>query len=111
MRIATASLLLPVFLLGCAMTAERESLPTGVTLLGSDAGYCDGPIEIDIDPEATLDQGESVTLAVDDETLDWRCTAGSPRAGGSLECPAGTSYVRITRDVDDEEFSLECFGG
>jgi len=110
MRIATASLLLPVFLLGCATTAERESLPTGVTLLGSDAGYCDGPIEVETDPDATVDLGQSVTLEVDDESLDWRCMAGSPRAGGSLECPAGTSYVRITREADDEEFSLECFG-
>jgi hypothetical protein len=110
MRTALAGLLLPLFLAGCVVTSERDTLPTGVTMLGSDAGYCDGPIEIDADPDVTVDEGESITLAVDDDEIDWQCLAGSPQAGGELECPDGTSYVRITRQEDEEEFTLECFG-
>jgi hypothetical protein len=110
MRIATFSLLLPLLLAGCVVTSERDGLPTGVTMLGSDAGYCDGPIEIDADPDVVVDDGESTTIAVDDDEIDWECTAGSPRAGGELECPDGTTHVRITREEGDEEFTLECFG-
>lgn len=111
MRIAIW-LLLPLFLAGCVVTtSEREGLPTGVTLLESDEGSCDGPIEIEGDPDVLIDEGESTTIAVtDDDDIDWECMAGSSPDEGEFDCPDGTSYIRITRDEDDSEFTLECYG-
>ncbi|HEX7036326.1 MAG TPA: hypothetical protein VF210_11155 [Pseudomonadales bacterium] len=105
-------LLLPLLALGgCVInTAEREGLPTGVTLLETEEGYCDGPIEIDADPDVMIESGESTTIALDDgDGLDWACV-GDSRDYDELDCPEGSAYVRITREEDAEEFSFECYG-
>jgi hypothetical protein len=105
------SILLPLFLAGCVVTSEREGLPTGVTLLGSERGYCDGPLEIEGDPDVVVDEGESTTVAVDDDDdIGWECMAGDSEREGEFDCPDGTSYIRITREDDEDEFDLECFG-
>jgi hypothetical protein len=110
MRSAICVLLL-AFLAGCVVTAERDGLPTGVTLLDSEDAYCDGPIEIDADPDVVIDQGESATVALDDDdNVDWECQEGSDSDDGEFDCPDGTSYVRITREEDDADFTVECFG-
>lgn len=105
-----AWLLVPWLLAGCVVSPERDALPTGVTLLGSGSGECDGAIEVGTDPEVIVASGESTTLAVDAVDLDWACEAGAPQAGGNFSCPDGTTHLRVTRDQGEEEFTLECFG-
>jgi hypothetical protein len=106
-----ASCLLALLLAGCVITSEREGLPTGATLLGSEDGYCDGPVEIEGDPDVVVDEGESTTVAVEDGDVDWQCIAADATSdAGEFDCPDGTDYVRISRDEDESDFTLECFG-
>lgn len=104
-------LLMALLLGGCVVnTAERDGLPTGVTLLDSDEGYCDGPIEFDSDPDVVIEPGETTTLALGDgDDVEWTCLSDM-RDHDTFDCPDGTSYVRITREEDAEEFALECYG-
>jgi hypothetical protein len=101
---------LALLMAGCVVTAERDGLPTGVTLLGSEDGYCDGPIEIEADPDLVVEGGESTTVAVEDGEVDWQCLVGDTPDEGEFDCPEGTDYVRISRDEGEAEFRLECFG-
>ena len=113
MKMALAfALLFPFVLAGCVVESmERDGLPTGVTLLDSDEGQCDGALEIDGDPDLSIDEGEETVVAMDDgEELEWECLGEYDRDEGEFECPAGTSYVRVFRDEDDPEFTLECYG-
>ncbi len=109
-RLSTILILATLFATGCA-TTPRETLPTGATLLGSDDGSCDGPIEIEGRPDVKVGQGKTVTLAVQgDEDKDWRCLSDSDHHG-EITCPDGTDYVRIIREEGKEGFRLECYGG
>lgn len=104
--------LLMLWMAGCVVaTSEREQLPTGVTLLGSDEADCDGPIQIEGDPDVQVDPGETTVVVVDDDDdIDWQCMAEAIPDAGELDCPAGTSYVRITREQDESDFTMECYG-
>lgn len=97
---------------GCAVSGgETDRLPTGVTLLDSSEGECAGPLEFDGEPGVIVDEGEDATIRVSDEDdVAWRCLAGSGREFGVLACPAETRYVRVTREADEADFTLECFG-
>jgi hypothetical protein len=97
---------------GCVVTTtEREGLPNGVTLLDSDQGLCSGTVEIDGHPDVRIDEGEQSVLAVDDdEDIEWQCITDLDSDEGEFECPDGTEYIRVSRDEDDSEFTLECYG-
>lgn len=112
MRVALLMLLAPLMLTGCVVSnVERESLPTGVTLLDSDQGVCDGPLQIEDNPNLIVEESEDITFVVDDEDdIDWQCLTDSYPRDGEADCPDGTSYVRVSREEDEAEFTLECFG-
>lgn len=109
---ALCALLLPFVLAGCVVESlERDSLPTGVTLLDSDDGHCDGVLEIEGSPDLTVDAGEETVIAVDDgDDIEWECLADYEEEDGEFDCPVGTSYIRVWRDEDDPEFTMECYG-
>jgi hypothetical protein len=101
-----------LLLAGCAMLpAERERLPTGVKLLHSNEGRCSGTMEIEANPALRVDEGEQTVLAVGDEAdVEWRCFSSLHSYSGEFACPYGTSHIRISRDKDDDDFLLECYG-
>ncbi len=105
------ALLLPALAAGCIVVDKRQTdeLPTGVTLLESNQGVCDGPIEFEGEPGIVVDEGEDVTIQVADEDIEWRCLSGTPDRA-EVSCPDETGYIRVTRDEDDSEFTVECFG-
>lgn len=112
MRVAMSLVLLALVQGGCVMSpVETDGLPTGVTLLGSDEGECDGPLQIEGDPDRVIEESEDATFAVNGEDdLEWECVADSFVDEGELDCPDDTSYVRVLREEDDDEFAVECYG-
>lgn len=104
--------LLAMLVAGCVVTTpERDELPTGVTLLGSDDVYCPGAMAIEGDPDVVVDEGESSVFAVNgDDDVDWHCLSEVKPDSGDMDCPDGTDYVRVSRDGDEPEFTLECYG-
>ncbi len=105
--------LLTFFTTGCVSdNVEREGLPTGATLLDSDEASCDGIVELEGNSDVAVGEGESKTFAIDDEDdMDWQCVSDSSvQKGGDLDCPDGTDYVRITRNEDEDDFRIECYG-
>jgi hypothetical protein len=103
---------LPPLAAGCVVVDEsrEDELPTGVTLLETEQGACSGALEFEGDSDVIFEVGEGGTFRVEDDDIEWRCLSDSSRSSGETECPDDTSYVRITRDEDDAEFTLECYG-
>ena len=113
---------------GCALTSENDAsarpvrLPTGVTLLDSDRKECDGSVAIDERgvskarrSDLVLQRGQNAIVEVDadrndDVELGWTCVGSERTARNTTECPDDTSYVRITRDSNGDDFLIECYG-
>ena len=110
---------------GCVVTTTDEDaasarLPTGVTLLESDRADCAGPIAIDEDSiqnsandDFVVQAGQNATYEIDaddDVEIEWSCVGAADVEEQSIECPAGTSHLRITRASTGDEFLVECFG-
>jgi hypothetical protein len=111
---------------GCAVTGSDGGglgarLPTGVTLLESDRGECEGPVTLDdraLDnprrADLVIQRGQNATFEIDtdddDVEIEWTCVGSSDTDRDSVECPEETEYVRITRGATGDEFLFECYG-
>lgn len=126
----TCGLLVSLSLLAaCAATAPglgdeagSTTLPSGLTLLDSDEGSCDGTVQVademvagrgaGLEREFYVEPGENATFELDEryDELEWACIgSGSPDVD-SMRCPRGTSYLRITRATSGGELLFECYG-
>ena len=117
-----------VFTAGCATTttnaedARATRLPTGVTLLESDRSECAGSVAIDERfvagarrADLVIQRGQNAVFEIDaeddnDVDIDWTCVGASDTDEETIECPDETSYVRVTRAPNGDEFLFECYG-
>jgi hypothetical protein len=105
---------------GGGETSRYSRLPTGVTLLDTDAGRCAGSVQVreeqsgrTRESELLLEPGENATFEVDvddGDELDWSCIGDSRSVSARVDCPDDTSHVRITRRAEGSEIALECYG-
>lgn len=96
-------------------------LPVGAALLESDDSECDGTVRIGaetidddgLSAEHFVEPGENATFELADETtaVEWSCAGPSSAEIERMECPDGTSHVRLTRAQTGGEVLLECYGG
>jgi hypothetical protein len=118
-----------LLLAGCAVTtpglgdeAGNTSLPSGLTLLDSDEGQCDGTVQLEdemiedegegLQAELFVEPGENATFELEEEydEIEWACVGdGSPEVD-SMRCPRGATHVRITRAAAGGELLFECYG-
>jgi hypothetical protein len=116
---------------GCATTnpglgdeAGNATLPSGVTLLDSDDGECEGAVQVSehgidgegegLDDEFYVEAGENATFELDgdDEEIEWACVSDDGDFDEeSMDCPSGATHVRITRASTGDELLVECYGG
>ena len=128
--LTSCGLLLALSLLaGCAATtpglgdqAGTTSLPSGLTLLDSDEGECDGTVQVGGDTieddgdglqaELFVDPGENATFELEEdyEEIEWACVGGDSPEVDSMRCPRGATHVRITRAAAGGELLFECYG-
>ena len=116
-------------LAGCAATtpglgneAGNTRLPSGLTLLDSDKGECDGTVQLADDmienageglqADFFVEPGENATFELEEEygEIEWACVGGDSAEVESMRCPRGATHVRITRATDGGELLFECFG-
>lgn len=117
-------------LAGCAMTrtpglgdeAGNTTLPSGMTLLDSSEGECDGTVQvgderIEDDDEGLqsamfVEPGENATFEIEEgyEEIAWACSDEGSSDVESMSCPDGATYVRITRASTGSELLFECYG-
>jgi hypothetical protein len=105
---------------GGGQTPRYSRLPTGVTLLDTDAGRCAGSVQVreeqagrTRESELLLKPGENATFAVDvddGDELEWSCIGDSRSVSARVDCPDDTSHVRITRRAEGSDLALECYG-
>lgn len=127
--LTSCGLLLSLSLLGaCASTtsglgdrAGNTSLPSGLALLDSDKGECDGTVQVGsetianaggLQDELFVEPGENATFELEEgyDEVEWACVgAGSPDVD-SMRCPRGSTHVRMTRATTGGELLLECYG-
>jgi len=128
--LTSCGLLLSLSLLAaCATTtpglgdeAGNRSLPSGLTLLDSDEGECDGAVQVGeemledegdgLDNSFLVEAGENATFELESghEDIEWACVDDDSSEIESLECPSDASHVRITRATDGGELLFECYG-
>ena len=125
----TCSLLIPALLIVCAGceslgTGPSESyryarLPTGLTLLDTDTGRCEGTVQVreeqdGRDDEVVLKPGENATFEIrndgDEDEIEWSCIGGERSVSEHIDCPDATSHVRILRRADRGDITTECYG-
>ena len=108
---------------GLGDDAGNAALPTGISLLDSDEGECDGSLQVSedgIDGEGDgpgdafmVDAGENATFRLDgeDEEIEWACVEADGDADEEgMDCPSGATHVRITRAASGGELLVECYG-
>ncbi|HET7132146.1 MAG TPA: hypothetical protein VFJ95_07855 [Gammaproteobacteria bacterium] len=116
MRIGLALCTCLATLAGCAATSTNDSgarLPTGVTLLRSEKDSCTGVVHVDKgarNDEIVVKSGQNASFRVDSDRVGWTCIGESKAQSDRLNCPDRTSYVRITRPANDDDFLVECYG-
>lgn len=125
----TCGLLVPLSLLAaCAATtpglgdeAGNTTLPSGLELLDSDEGSCDGTVQVademvegsaGLEREYFVEPGENATFELDEryDEIEWACIGSGSSDVDSMRCPRGTGYVRITRATSGGELLFECYG-
>jgi hypothetical protein len=116
-------------LAGCATTtsglgeeAGTATLPSGLTLLESDDGECDGTVQVSegviedesegLEAEFFVEPGENATFELDEryDEVEWACIGSGSSDVDSMRCPRGTGYLRITRATSGGELLFECYG-
>ena len=95
---------------------DRDDLPDGADLLGSDTAACDGPLMIESDEDDDDDvrripRDETRLLRVDNPNVSWVCLGENGTRSDTMECPAETTHVLIERRGDGGETTFECYGG
>lgn len=114
---------------GCATTApglgdqaNSTSLPSGLRLLDSDEGDCDGAVQIGeeaveghgdgLQGSFVVKPGQNATFEFEDgyHEIDWACVGGSSSDARRTDCPSDTSHVRITRANSGGDLIFECYG-
>ena len=103
---------------GPSESARYARLPTGLTLLDSDNGRCEGTVQVREeessrgDDEVVLKPGENATFEVDDEEdeIEWSCIGGERSVSERVDCPEATSHIRILRTADRGDITTECYG-
>lgn len=103
-------LFLSLFLAACTMgTIERDRLPEGVTLLKSMTENCGSTLYIE--DAVAVETGESSVFELEEyRDIDWECLEDPAADKVRFRCPAGTDYLRVIRQEDEDEFTVECFG-
>lgn len=119
-----------VLIAGCVVTspglgeeAGNATLPSGVSLLGSDEDDCDGALQVSedgidgegdgLDDSFVVEAGENATFRLDgdDEEIEWACIGEDGDTDEErTECPDGATHVRVTRAASGSELLVECYG-
>lgn len=114
-------------LAGCATTtsglgerAGTTSLPSGLTLLDSDKGECNGTVQVGgesiegdgLKAEFFVEPGQNATFELERgyDDIAWACVDGASPKVDELRCPRGATHVRITRASTGGELLFECYG-
>ena len=117
----TGAALLPACVLAaCAARAPGlgddtgARLPTGATLLRADDDECAGIVELGRGVrsrgDAQVSPGQNATFRVTNQDIVWTCLDRTLPDSETMECPADTEYVRITRSAGGDDVLFECFG-
>ena len=129
--ITSCGFLLSLSLLaGCVVTtpglgdeAGTTSLPSGLALLDSDEGECEGTVQVGdemieddgegLQSELFVEPGENATFELEEgyDEIEWACVGGDSPDVDSMRCPEGATHVRITRATAGDELLFECYGG
>jgi hypothetical protein len=92
---------------------DRNGLPTGATLLRADDTACQGALLAsglgrNADDVHGIRSGDQEVFSVADTSVPWACLSESTARAGVMQCPNGTTDVRISHDGNVARF--ECYG-
>lgn len=92
---------------------DRSGLPYGATLLGSGDAQCQGALVAsgigrDGSEVHGIREGDEQVLRVADQRVPWACLGPSSARADIMECPNGTTDVRISHEGNVARF--ECYG-
>jgi len=100
---------------GSVALGQEVRLPTGVTLLGGGDTTCRGILVLESgvqdedDDVRRIGSGEFAVFEVENENVGWACL-GDATQSDTMECPSGTTYVRVSRNSADDYVLFECYG-
>lgn len=106
---------------GLGTEAGPTSLPPGVALLESHESRCAGTVHISEDSVASdglrgvffVDPGQNATYRLLGNEVQWACIGEDYRDLSRMECPQGSTHVRVTRASEASEergMLFECYG-
>jgi hypothetical protein len=91
---------------------DRSDIPRDVDLLKADDTECQGALLASglqgASDVQSVGRGEQRIFQVEYQNVPWACLSAKTARSGTMECPDGTRYVRITHQADVAKF--ECFG-
>jgi hypothetical protein len=118
-----------LLLAGCVATSPglgdetgNTRLPSGLTLLDSDEGECDGTVQLademiedegeGLQAELFVEPGENATFELEEQydEIEWACVGEGSADVETVRCPLGATHVRITRAAAGGELLFECYG-
>ena len=95
-----------------AVSFAQNDLPDRSTLLRSDDTPCDGDLIIESDDDRDdlrrVRRGQNRVFEIENENVSWVCLGQGETRSDTMECPADTTHLRISRDEDIATF--ECYG-
>lgn len=92
---------------------ERSQLPSAATLLGSGDTECRGALLVsgvgrDGDDVHSIGPGEARVFRIARQNVPWACLDATSARSNVMECPGGTTDVRISHEGTAARF--ECYG-
>jgi hypothetical protein len=91
---------------------DRYGLPRDAEMLKADDTECQGALLASglqgASDVQSVGRGEQRVFQVEYQNVPWACLSPKTARSGTMECPNGTQYVRITHQADVAKF--ECFG-
>lgn len=95
--------------------AQDDRLPQGVALLGADDTGCNGDLMLESGVRGSGDArrvrpGQYAVYEVREDGIGWMCLGEDSTSSDTMECPVGTTHLRISRRVDDDVVLFECYG-
>src|SRR5262245_57639049 len=82
---------------GPSESSRYARLPTGLTLLDTDTGRCDGTVQVREeqrgrpDEDVVLKPGENATFEIrndgDEDEIEWSCIGGERSVNQRIDCP------------------------